>query len=334
MRSRDPFQDPAFAAQEAARWAKQNRSTVGIAVVVALAAIGAWTAYYQVEAQEVGVILRFGKHIGNAEPGPHFKIPFGVDEVIKVPVGRSLKMEFGFRTVRADMQSEFDRDSQSQSEAEMLTGDRNVAITEWIVQYRIQSPEKYLFNFREIEATLRLMSEATMRAVIGDHSIDEALTVGREAIEIEAKEALAELNKRYDTGIVIMQVKLQEVDAPESVRPALREVEEAKQERERAVNDAWAEYNKVIPQARGAASQSLEAAEGYRVERVNQAEGDAGRFRALETEYRKAPKVTRTRLYLEALGEILPRAKHKVLVDSKTQGLVPLLNLASQGGKP
>ncbi|MEM6731829.1 MAG: FtsH protease activity modulator HflK, partial [Myxococcota bacterium] len=171
-----------------------------------------------------------------------------------------------------------------------------------------------------------------MRAVIGDHSIDEVLTSGRSSIEDLAKQRLQELNNKYDTGITIQQLKLQDVNAPELVRPAFREVEEAKQEKERAVNDANAEFNRVIPAARGEAQQSIEAAEGYRVERVNKAQGEASRFIALVEEYRKAPAVTRTRLYLEGLQRVMPKAKQTVIVDSDTKGLLPLLNLNGKGG--
>jgi membrane protease subunit HflK len=297
----------------------------------------AFSTYYQVEPDEVGLLLRFGRYVGTSDPGPHFKAPFGIDHVLKVPVQRQLKMEFGFRTSRADVQSEFVRPESARPEAEMLTGDLNVAIVEWIVQYKINDPEKYVFNFRDVHATLRLMSEAALRSVVGDHSIDEVLTSGRAAIEDQAKKLLQELNERYDTGITVQQLKLQDVNAPESVRPAFREVEEAKQERERAVNDAWADYNKIIPQARGQAEQALQSAEGYAVERVNRARGEATRFRALVAEYKKAPQVTRTRLYLEAMQEILPQAKRQIIVDSEARAFVPLLNLdardAREGGK-
>ena len=322
-------------AQEVIRmraWARKRARMLVLAVVGGAMLLGAWSSYYEVQPDELGVVLRFGKHIGNSEPGPHFKIPLGVDQVIKVPVGRQLKMEFGFRTSRADVRSAFTRPPDAEHEAEMLTGDLNVAIVEWIVQYRVTSPERFLFRFRDIDSTLRLMSEAVMRAVIGDHSIDEVLTEGRAGIEVRSRELLQELADRYETGISIQQLKLQDVNAPDPVRPALREVEEAKQERERVVNEAWAEYNGIIPKARGLAEQSLQAAEGYAIERTNRAEGDAGRFKALHEEFRKAPEVTRTRLYMEALQEILAKTERKVVVDTEAKSLLPLLNLGAGGG--
>jgi membrane protease subunit HflK len=334
MSSYDPFGDPSRQMKNMKQWTQRNMRLVIAAVIAGFFVLAAFTSYYQIEPEEVGVVLRFGRHIQpNAGPGPHFKLPLGIDRVIKVPVQRQLKMEFGFRTARADVRSEFIRDRRTAAESTMLTGDKNVIIVEWIVQYRIESPEKYLFEFRNIEDTLRLMAEATMRSVVGDYSLDEVLTEGRANVEEEGRKQLVELNAKYDTSIKIEFVKLQTVNVPEPVRPALREVEEAKQERERMVNDAWSEYNKIIPRAEGRALQAKENARGYSVERINRAVGDATRFRALVTEYRKAPTVTRTRLYLEAMSEILPKAERKILVDSKTQGLVPLLNLGSGGAK-
>ncbi len=334
MSSFDPFSDAyRRQASDLKKAVQRHRRRLINLAIIGLVLFGAWSSYYQVEPEELGVVLRFGRHIGNSEPGPHFKIPFGVDRVTKVPVGRQLQQEFGFRTTMGGVRSDFERDSRATDEATMLTGDRNVAIVEWIVQYRIASPEKYLFKFRSVEKTLRLMAEATMRSVVGDHSIDEVLTTGRESIEQLARTKLIELSEFYDTGLSIELVNLKNVNVPPPVQPALREVEEAKQERERMINEAWSEYNKVIPRATGLAEQAKENARGYAVERVNRAKGDAELFSALVAEYRKATTVTRTRLYLESMTRVLGKAKHKVLVDAKTQGLVPLLNLP-QGGKP
>lgn len=332
MATHDPFRDARAQVIDMRERFRSNRGLVIGGLTALILFIGVLSSYYQVEPDELGVVLRFGKHVGNTEPGPHLKLPFGIDEVVKVPVQRQLKMEFGFRTVNAVVQSEFAHGSNARAEAEMLTGDLNVGMVEWIVQYKITNPEKYLFRFRDMSATLRLMTEATMRQVVGDHSIDELITGGREGIEIAAKEQLADLAKRYDAGVTIQQLKLQDANAPDPVKPALREVEEAKQERERAINDAWADYNKVVPRARGSAEQSIQAAEGYAIERENRAQGDAQRFKAMYAEFRKAPDVTRTRLYLEAMAEILPKAKKKIIVDKGASNVLPLLNL-NAGGK-
>ncbi len=206
----------------------------------------------------------------------------------------------------------------------MLTGDLNVATVEWIVQYKISDSYKYLFKLRDVEETFRLMTEASMRMVVGDHSVTELLTVGRETIASKAKDILSNLCKLYDNGITIQQLVLQDVDPPELVKPSFNEVNQAIQERERAINEAWAEYNQEIPRARGRAEQNIQAAEGYAVDRVNRSQGDAQRFVALVDEYRKAPEVTRTRLHLETMSEVLPKAGRKLMIDDKTRGILPL----------
>lgn len=310
---------------------REGKLFIGIAIT-AFAGLLLWTSYYQIQPDEVGVVLRFGKHVGNTDPGLHFRLPLGVDRVIKVPVERQLKMEFGFRTVRAGIQSEFARGQQARAEAKMLSADRNVAIVEWIVQYKIASAEKYLFNFRDIDTTLRLMSEAAMRSAVGDFTIDELITGGREQVEGEARQWLEQLNKLYDTGIIIQQLKLQDANVPEPVKASLREVEEAKQEMQNSINLAEKERNRVLPEARGKAKEIIAAAEGYQYARVNEALGDANRFNALQNEYRKAKDVTRTRLYMETLTEVLPGVKKKYLVDSATKNIIPLLNLT--GAQP
>lgn len=326
----DPQQDMA----QVIDMAKKSGSSIIIIAVLAAVGFGIWSSYYEIQPDEVGLILRFGKHQPpDATPGLHFKIPFGVDQVIKVPVERQLKMEFGFRTQRAGVESKFSRDEHSRAEAKMLTADRNVAIVEWIIQYKIADAAKYLFNFRNIDTTLRLMAEATMRAVVGDYTVDELITGGREEIEQKGRERLRALNAFYDTGIMIQQLKLQDANVTDNVKPALREVEEAKQEKARAINLAEAQRNKVIPEARGSALEAIATAEGYQIARINEARGNARRFKMLLAEYRKAEDVTRTRLYFESLSKVLTKAERKFLVDKHTKNLVPLLNLSSGGGQ-
>jgi membrane protease subunit HflK len=295
------------------------------------------TSYYQVEPDEVAVIQRFGAFARTTEPGPHLRFPFGVETVTKVPVQRQLKMEFGFRTLRAGVQSTYAPPSEeTESEAQMLTGDLNVAVVEWIVQYRIRDPRAYLFHVRQVPDTFRDMSEAAMREVVGDHSVDEVLTIGREAIAQLAKVELQRLCELYGIGIEVQQLVLQDVNPPDPVKPAFNEVNQAIQEKERAINDAWADYNQAVPRAKGEAEQAVRAAEGYALERVNAAEGDAKRFEALYEEYRKAPAVTRKRIYLEAMGTILPKLGRKIVLDDKARGVLPLLQLDTTGkdGKP
>jgi len=255
--------------------------------------------------------------------------------VTKVPVQRTLKMEFGFKTDRPGIKSTFAAPTpETIGESVMLTGDLNVAVVEWIVQFRIKDPTKYLFHVRDPLRTFRYMSEAAMRQVVGDHSVDEVLTIGREAVALQAKEELQRLCDLYGIGIVVQQLILQDVNPPDPVKPAFNEVNQAIQERERSINEAWADYNKSVPRAKGEAEQAVRAAEGYALERVNNAEGDAKRFDALYEEYRKAAAVTRKRIYLEAMNQLLPKLGRKLLLDDKAKGILPLLQLEGERKEP
>ncbi len=326
---RGPSRDPM---EELTRNFKNKGGSFFSMGLILLVIVGVMSSFYTIDAGHKGVVLRFGEHIDTTGPGLHFKIPFGVDTVEDVAVERQQKMEFGFRTAAAGVQSTLRRDGETVAESDMLTGDLNVAKVEWIIQFIIDTPEKYLFKFRDIETTLRLMAEATMRSVTGDYSFDEVITDRREEVERKAKELLIALNKLYDTGITIQQLKLRDVNASiVEVQDALRDVESAKQERERMKKQAMAAYNKVVPRARGEAKEAIEKAKAYAVERVNRAVGEADRFKQLHEAYRRAPEVTRTRLYIEAMDNVLPKAKRKVVVDSKTKGLLPLLHL-NEGG--
>jgi membrane protease subunit HflK len=304
-------------------------------IVVALVVV--FGSYYQVEPDEVGVIQRFGAYVRTTDPGPHLKFPF-IERVTKVPVQRQLKMEFGFRTVQAGIRTTYELpNADTEAEALMLTGDLNVAVVEWIVQFRIKDPRAFLFHVRDVPETFHYMSEAAMRQVVGDHSVDEVLTIGREAIALEAKEELQRLCQLYGIGIEVQQLVLQDVNPPDPVKPAFNEVNQAIQEKERAINDAWAEYNKAVPLAKGQAEQAVRAAEGYAVERVNNAEGDAKRFASVYEEYRKAPGVTRDRIYLETMGQLLPKLGRKLVLDESAKGVLPLLQfegLRKEGGLP
>lgn len=306
---------------------------VALLVLAALVVLVSATSYYQVEPDEVGVISRFGRYLGTSGPGPHFRVPFGVDRVQKVPVQRQLKMEFGFRTevvpgARAPARPELGRESL------MLTGDLNVAVVEWIVQYKVKDPYAYLFRVRNVDETLRFLSEAAMRSVVGDHSVNEVLTTGRQKVATEAKEVLQQLADRYDAGIDVQQLVLQDVNPPDPVKPSFNEVNQAIQEKERAINEAQAELNKAIPRARGEAEQAIRAAEGYAIERVNRARGEAERFAAIHAEYKRNPDVTRRRLYLETLAEVLPRAGQKVILDEAAKGMTPILRMDPGSADP
>lgn len=295
--------------------------------------IGLWlvlSSVYTVNADEVGVVQRFGRFTTITQPGLHFKIPFGIESVKKVKVQRNLKAEFGFRTRSAGVRTTYAGGDYA-SESLMLTGDLNNAIVEWIVQYRIKDPVQYLFRVRNVENTLRNVSEATMRLMAGDHSVDEVIISNRQQIAVEVKERIQQLMDEYETGIDIVTVNLQDVNPPEPVQPAFNSVNEAKQEKERFINEALQAYNKAIPRAEGTAEQKILEAEGYAINRVNRAKGDAEKFLAIWREYNRAKDVTRRRLYLETMLEVLPKASEIFIVDEGQQGLVPLLQLQKAG---
>ena len=248
-----------------------------------------------------------------------------------MPVQRQLKQEFGFQTTEAGVRPVYAPTSQDlEAETIMLTGDLNVAVVEWIVQYRVSDPYEYLFRVRNLDATFHAMNEAVMREVVGDRTVTEVLTVGRQGIEVEVEAQLQELANQYEMGITIDQVVLQDVNPPTPVRPSWDEVSQAQQQRDRLINEARGEYNRVIPRARGEAQQTVLQAEGYALDRINRAQGNAVRFTAVYDEYRRAPDVTRRRLYLETMQRILPRVGRKLIVDEDTTGVLPLLSLDGQ----
>ena len=312
------------------RLPKINPKLVRLGIVAVVVIILLAGSFYTISPEEMGVILQFGKFVRTTNPGLHLKLPLGIEKLIKVPVQRQLKMEFGFRTSRPGIQSEYRVTPDSKKEAIMLTGDLNVSIVEWIVQYKIQDPYKYLFILRDAPATFQFMNEAVVRKVVGDNSVDEVITVGRARIALEAKEQLQELCDLYEIGIEVNQLIFQDVNPPDPVKPSFNEVNEALQEKERKINEAWSEYNQEIPKAQGEAEQTIRGAEGYAMERVNNAEGDANRFRSIYQEYRRAPQVTRKRLYLEALSEILPKIDRKIIFDENQKNILPLLNLGAE----
>ncbi|HSR51522.1 MAG TPA: FtsH protease activity modulator HflK [Acidobacteriota bacterium] len=294
---------------------------IGMGILAIVLLLLAFSSFYQVEPEEEGVVLRFGEFTRTAPPGLHFKIPL-VEEVLLVPVQRQLKQEFGFRTIEADVRSSYRR---VDDESLMLTGDLNVAVVEWIVQYRVSDSYNYLFKVRSLTDTFRAMNEAVMRSVVGDRTVTEVLTVGRQEIELSVKERLQELCEQYETGITVDQVVLQDVNPPDLVKPSWDQVNQAQQQRDRLINQAQTEFNQVIPRASGEAEQTILQAEGYAVDRVNRSQGDAQRFKELVAEYRRAPQVTRQRMYLETIEKVLPLYGGKLFLDSEAEGVLPLL---------
>jgi membrane protease subunit HflK len=304
---------------------------VGVGVVGIILLIFLISTFYSVGPDEEGVIKRFGKYVRVTQPGLHAKIPF-VETVNKVKVKHIFKEEFGFRTLRAGIKTLYAPGDFS-DESLMLSGDLNVAVVEWIVQYKIRDPIKYLFKIRDPGSTIRALSEAVMRQIVGDRSVDEVLTVGRIEVGQKMQEELQSILDTYETGIQVVTVKLKDVNPPDPVKPSFNEVNEAKQEKERTINEAWQAYNQVIPRAKGEAEKAISTAEGYAVNRTNRAMGEANRFMAIWQEYRKAKDVTRRRMYLETLSDILPRIGEKYVIDSEGTGVLPLLPLGEKGGE-
>ena len=300
------------------------QKSIPLFVVLIILGVLAPTCFFSVEPDEEVVLLRFGKYVDTFPPGLHFKFPVGIDEAIRLKTQLRLKHEFGFRSRRnSGRRTEYVREV-FHDESLMLTGDLNVAEVAWVVQFRIAEPQKYLFNTADPNHNIRDVSESVMRRVIGDRSVVKVLTVGKAEIMAESARLIQETLKKYGTGIKIESVTLQGVDPPDEVKDSFNEVNAAKQEQEKMVNDAEKEYNRVIPEARGKAEQLVAIAEGYSVSVVNRAKGDADKFRKTWAAYRTAPKVTRDRLYLEAMEDVLGRLKTFTVVDSSLKGLLPV----------
>ncbi|MBN1108464.1 MAG: FtsH protease activity modulator HflK [Bacteroidales bacterium] len=304
---------------------KNYLSHYKVILLVLIAVILLWTSLFQIDPEEVGVITRFGKYIRTVEPGLNIKIPV-LESIYKVAVERQQKEEFGFRTLSPGIQSQYTK-AGTADESLMLTGDLNLADVEWVVQYRIDDPYLYLFKVREPISTLRDISEASMRQIVGDRTVNEVLTVGRSEIASSVQEEIQKLCSEYSLGIKIEQVVLQDVNPPDPVKDAFNAVNEAQQEKETLINQARSEYNKIIPKARGQADETIQKAEGYATERVNNALGEAARFDALYREYIKAPEVTKRRIYLETMTTVIPKLGSKIITDEDGNNVLPLLQM-------
>ena len=327
--------DPEVAVEELLRQLRQRLAALGgwriaAGVVAALLLIFLWSTWFTVQPEETGIVQRFGAVERTVGPGLHFKLPAGIERVRLVPTARVLKEEFGFVSAAtgAGGRTQYVADKKAFKDVSlMLTGDLNVIDVQWIVQYRIEDPVRYLFRVRESPQTIRDIAEAVMRRVVGNRLGSDVLTVGRVAVSTEVKEEMQKILSDYETGVRLVTVELQDVTPPDSVKPAFNEVNEARQDRERTINQAQEQANREIPKARGEATRTITEAEGYAVERVNRANGEATRFRAILAEYQRAPEVTRRRLYLEGIGSILPEANALYIVDSDQKTLLPWLRL-------
>jgi len=303
---------------------KNKTYSVGIGVGIVLLLIGVFSSYYTVQPNEEAVVIRLGEYIATEPPGLHFKVPFGVDKVIKVKTKLVLQQEFGFRTKDTSARRTAYSKSRFDEESLMLTGDLNVADVEWVVQYQIADPFKFIFQVRDSLQTIRDISQAVMRRVVGDRLVNEVLTTGRVEIANDAKELTQGVLDRYGMGVRVVTVKLQDVNPPETVKASFNEVNAAKQEQEKVINQAEKHYNNIIPEAKGKADELISRAEGYAVALVNRAKGDATKFSAMLKEYKRAPEVTKKRLYLETMEELFSGFENVMIVDSKVKGLLPV----------
>jgi membrane protease subunit HflK len=324
-----PRVEEMFEKIKGAKFKFRGGSSIILIVIVAL--FIATSCFYTVAVDEVGVVQRFGKFVRITQPGLNMKFPRGIEKVTKVKVRYVFKEEFGFRTVEPGVQTRYAPTRGYEEESLMLTGDLNVGVVPWIVQYRIKDPYNYLFRVADVRATLRDLSEATMRLVVGDRSINEVISK-REEIALAAAELLQKELDEAETGIRVSTIEMKRTNVPPPVEPSFNEVNQATQEKEQLIYEAREEYNKIIPAARGSAERTVRAAEGYAVDRVNRAEGDVARFLALYKEYAQAPDVTKRRLYLEAILDIYPKLGSKYILDSDNANVLPLLNLGTSSG--
>lgn len=302
-----------------------------IIILVLIALFFGSSMFYTVGVDEVGIVQRFGKYIRTSQPGLNFKLPSGIEKITKVKIKRIYKEEFGFNSQGRDIGERFQKDSENASVSLMLTGDLNVGLVPWIVQYRIKDPYAYMFKVRDVPKLLRDMSKAAMSLVVGDRSINEVITK-REEIAIEAKNVLQKEMDNAEAGVNIVTIEMKKTNVPGPVQSSFNEVNQAVQEKEQMIYKAKEDYNKAIPAARGEAERTIQAAEGYALDRTNRAKGDAARFKAVYKEYIKAKDVTKKRLYLETMQTLFPKLSHKYIIDSEQKNFLPLLNLEKQNG--
>lgn len=323
-RSGDPLQDFINESAQMFNQLKGRLPNLTVILAILVVGLGAFSSFYTVQPAEEAVIIRLGKYVKSSPPGLHFKLPFGIEQAIKVKTKLVLQEEFGFRSAETTTgRTEYQKGA-FDKESLMLTGDLNVGDVEWIVQYQISDPRKYLFQAQDPKQNIRDISEAIMRRVVGDRTVNEVLTTGRVEIATEAQRLTQEILDKYDLGIRVVTILLQDVNPPETVQPSFNEVNAAKQEQEKAINMAEEAYNKVIPEARGRADETVSQAEGYASAVVNRARGDAERFTLTLQQYRLAPEITRRRIYLETMEELFSRFEKVTIVDDKVKGLMPI----------
>jgi membrane protease subunit HflK len=300
-----------------------------LVAVVILIATAAYSSIFRIDSDSVGMVQRFGEFVRVAQPGLNFKWPFGIEHVSKVPTDKNFREEFELSDDHSGTHQTPSQSGDNVGASLMLTGDLNVAVVPWTVQYRVKDPYNFLFKVKDVRSLLRDLSETSMRRVVGDRSINEVIRK-RQEIAGEAKRVLQKELDEAESGIHVVTVELKKTNVPAPVQPSFNEVNQAIQKKEKLILQAKEDYNKAIPEARGQAERTIKASEGYALDRVNRAEGDADRFKAIYAEYSKAKDVTRRRLYLEAIEKVLPKLGPKIIVDSDQKNLLPLLNLGKE----
>jgi membrane protease subunit HflK len=290
-----------------------------------------YSSFYTIQPGEVGIVLQFGKYNRTTDPGLHFKVPY-IEILDKVDVESVRKEEFGFRTRLPGTQSVLDRRG-FDMESLMLTGDKNVMDVAWIVQYKVNDPVYFLYKVHNVPQAVRDASEMVTRRIVGNMDFDYILS-NREILAGDAKRELQNELDNLEAGVQIVALQMQDITPPDPVKPAFNEVNEADQDMKRLVNEAEETYNRIIPKAKGDAKRIFEEAHGYAVQRVNEAKGETTRFNAIVAEYLVAKDVTRRRMYLEAMQEILPNVDHVYVMNKEQQTLLPFLDLSKKNTAP
>ncbi len=285
------------------------------------------TGTYVVGPDEVGVVQTFGKYTRVTQSGLNYHLPFPIESVLTPKVTEVKRVEIGFRSMGKNQFRTIEKESL------MLTGDENIVDAELIVQYKIKDAVSYLFNFVEPVLTVREAAEASLRTIIGKHKIDEALTSGKFQIQEETKDLLQSILDKYESGVLVVAVQLQDVSPPKQVSASFKDVASAKEDKNRMINQAEGYRNDIIPKARGEAQAMIREAEGFREARVKRSEGDVAKFNAMLVEYKKAKDVTRKRMYLETMEEVLPNIEKYIVPEGSGGNLLNLLNLNAEGGK-
>ena len=317
-------------ADEEVKKAKRVRKSIGPAmlfwlIVLALAVAAGFSSVYVVDETENAVITRFGKYKQTVGSGLHVKLPFGIDKNYNVDIKTLRAEQFGFKTVKSGRNNEYKNNSSEESE--MLTGDLNIVDVEWVIQYKITDPKQWLFNVYEKEQTIRDISRSVINTLVGDRAIFDVISSDRSTIQNLAQEQMNENFKALGLGINVTTVQFQNVVPPVEVQAAFEDVNKASQDMKRLINEGKEEYNKEIPKAQGEADRQIQVAEGYAAERVNMAKGDVARFNAVYEEYKRSPKATKERIYLETMAEIFGSETKPELIDSELENLVPVKNL-------